>query len=364
MAGRSRYFLSAGIILFVIVSICWGVWMWSDNKHLADPNRFERLYRKGFRVESIRGDGAVIMAKRAKDGQIKRKMVRNTSTVDPMLLTPTPTPTTTSQPAAAPVPGKPAPTAAPGATPPQASKKYHYVPVKDPSGHLKCVKVKTQSKTKTKSQTKTKTTHHVTQQSSHVEHNVIVVHKGGKKITCVPKAQDHATASHVKCKPVTCHPVHKVKTYHHPCGTKVKVYKHTYHDLHGNRNLVHVHSRKHKQARCNVYHVWVKKHQVLPNKSYHALQMHEGKLGVHVPGHVSKQNKHFFGGVNDVTFIGIRQYHGKRYRCWKNVKQAVAFDPKYYAPHRRVLIKVPRDKSGHKRPITRKTRVVFCVRDE
>lgn len=374
MASKAKYFISAGLLLFVLVSVSWGIWMWSDNKHLKDPNRFEKLYRKGFRVEHIRGDGAAIMTKRLKDGRVKRIVVRNTSTVDPALLTPTAT--TASQPSATPASGTPV--VAPKGTKTKVtitnpkSAKYHFVPVKDQSGHIDCVKVKT----------KTKISHRIdrpqrynfeksSQSKPKIEHNVIIVHKDGKKVKCVPKTQVSTSKKVSKCKskvhktvhkPVICHQVRKEKTYHHPSGCKVKVYKHTYHDLHGNLNHVHVHSKKQKKAHCNVYHVWVKKHRIHPNVSYQAVKMHKGKLGVHIPGHISKQNMHFFEGVEGVKFVGIRKHHGKQYRCWKNVKQEVAFDPKYYAPHRHVLIEVPKDKNGRKMPITNKTRVTFCVR--
>jgi hypothetical protein len=154
------------------------------------------------------------------------------------------------------------------------------------------------------------------------------------------------------------HHVWKIGKYDHK-GCRVHVHRHGFHDLYGHRHYMHVHGYKKHHKHCTRHHLHVGRHEIHHNNEYEPI-VSGGQL--RVPGHVYRQNVHFFSGFKSVKEMGKRRYGRHSYRCWKNVPQDVAFDPKYYGHHRHILIEVPKDPLGHTQHINDDTHVIFCVR--
>lgn len=164
--------------------------------------------------------------------------------------------------------------------------------------------------------------------------------------------------------PSVAHPVVKLRVYHEG-GLKVRVYKHKFHDLHGREHTVHAHTTKHDHPTHVQHQISLQKHQVAPNTSYNPIIPAGSSHASHhlyVPSHVSQHNEYYFKGTKGVKHLGRRKRNGIEYDCWGNVPQTVAFSPQYYGHHKNILIEVPKDKKGHKLPVTSKTMVTFCVR--
>lgn len=66
-----------------------------------------------------------------------------------------------------------------------------------------------------------------------------------------------------------------------------------------------------------------------------------------------------YDGVEDGP---SRVFRGREYKCWLNVPQRAAFNPKLHSKLRDVIIQVPKDRDGRPLPLSDDTRVTVCAR--
>ena len=173
-----------------------------------------------------------------------------------------------------------------------------------------------------------------------------------------------------------CHVTH---SNNHPVHSDVRIrdgsnaFKHHFHDVLGHGHTIITQHQHQEEPHAAMHTIKVHGHHIQINREYEPLVPHlpeeqdigqiSGNHKLVVPPHIYKENEAFFKDFNDVLPMGERIYSGHHYKCWGNITQEVAFDPRYYGSHRHILVEVPKkDHEGNQESITASTRVIFCVR--
>jgi hypothetical protein len=168
----------------------------------------------------------------------------------------------------------------------------------------------------------------------------------------------------------------KVPQAKKPCSKK---YKKKFVDKKGKYHRVHLHAVHIKKGTCTHHLISVCKHRVSKAEfDKHRPRKHcsrktlsrvtqakkSSKKCNHAknPNHTKHTKKHVLRSVHGLKRIADRKYYGSVFKCWKNVPQDIAFDPRYYGAHRNILVEVPRGRNGKKQKITDHTKVVFCIK--
>lgn len=147
----------------------------------------------------------------------------------------------------------------------------------------------------------------------------------------------------------------------HPTKEEVKHFQ----DVLGNKHAVHLLKTITEYPTHEARMFLIQRHQVALNNVYNPLPTHpeSGIPILHVPPPIYHQNTHYFHGFNQISETAMREYFGKRFKCWKDVPASVALDPRYYGEQREVLVEIPKDPvTGRRGVLTKTSKVVFCVK--
>ncbi|PJF19215.1 hypothetical protein PSACC_00952 [Paramicrosporidium saccamoebae] len=73
--ARIRRYIAAPVSAIIVLLVIWAIYIINDQRRLSNPYYVDKLYQKGFYVETVQPDGSWIMTRPLLDGSVRRTRV-------------------------------------------------------------------------------------------------------------------------------------------------------------------------------------------------------------------------------------------------------------------------------------------------